>query len=349
MSTTDNNNEQQCGNSGEMTLNKEKCTSCEQSNVDNITEGINSIAMDDKSTCANCGKKGDDVNNVCNKCKQVKYCNASCKKKHRHKHKKQCEEYVRLAAEHAAELHDIELFKQPPPPEDCPICFLRLPMINMSWRYMTCCGKRLCCGCSYAPVYDNQGNEVDNNKCAFCRTPDPTSYEEMIECEKKRVDLDDPIAIFNLGMYHCDGINGFTQNYTKALELWHRAAELGYTKAYFNIGYAYCEGEGVEVDKKKALHYFELAAMGGSIVARRDLGNNEKTAGNMERASRHYIIAARSGCTESLNSIKKLYTNGHATKEDYMKALQSYQIYLGEIKSDQRDAAAAAQENCRYY
>ena len=59
------------------------------------------------SICANCGKEGSDVNNICNKCKQVKYCNASCKKKHRHKHKKECEEHIRLAAEQSAKLHDI--------------------------------------------------------------------------------------------------------------------------------------------------------------------------------------------------------------------------------------------------
>ena len=50
------------------------------------------------SVCANCGKEGS---NICNKCKQVKYCNAACKKKHRHKHKKECEDHIRLAAEHA--------------------------------------------------------------------------------------------------------------------------------------------------------------------------------------------------------------------------------------------------------
>ena len=92
--------------------------------------------------CANCGKEGDDVNNICNKCKQVKYCNASCKKKHKKKHKKECEEHIRLAAERAAELHDEKLFKQPPPTdEDCPICFERLPTLNTGRRYQSCCGK----------------------------------------------------------------------------------------------------------------------------------------------------------------------------------------------------------------
>jgi len=42
------------------------------------------------SVCANCGREGSDIDNVCNKCKSVKYCNAACKKKHRHKHKKEC-------------------------------------------------------------------------------------------------------------------------------------------------------------------------------------------------------------------------------------------------------------------
>ena len=45
----------------------------------------------------------------------------------------------------------------------------------------------------------------------------------------------------------------------------------------------------------------------------------------------------------------KKYSNGQATKDDYMRALQLYQTYLGEIKSDQRDKAVAADEKYRYY
>ena len=54
----------------------------------------------DSFICANCGKEGSDVTNTCNKCKSVKYCNAACKKKHRHKHKKACERYVAAARKH---------------------------------------------------------------------------------------------------------------------------------------------------------------------------------------------------------------------------------------------------------
>jgi len=160
----------------------------------------------DVSKCANCGKEGHEVNNKCNKCKQVMYCNAKCKKKHRHKHKKECEEHIRIAAERAAEIHDEKLFKQPPPEEDCPICFIRLPPLESEGsQYMSCCGKVICCGCAYAPVYDNQGNRVDEYKCPFCRTEMPSSRKEAVEREKKRVSLDDPIAIYNLGVYYFNG------------------------------------------------------------------------------------------------------------------------------------------------
>lgn len=68
----------------------------------------------------------------------------------------------------------------------------------------------------------------------------------------------------------------------------------------------------------------------------------------MERALKHHMIAARVGDTNSLKKIQKMYSNGHASKEDYTKALQSYQAYLMEIKSDQRDKAASG-KNYQYY
>ena len=78
-------------------------------------------------------------------------------------------------------ISDEELFKQPPPLEDCPICFLLLPVIGTGRKYQSCCGKRICSGCAHAPVYDNQGNEVDNKKCPFCRTPRAISDEESLD------------------------------------------------------------------------------------------------------------------------------------------------------------------------
>jgi len=329
----------------EISSNKKVCTDQKQN-----CALLNDMITSDNKTCANCGKEGSDVTNTCNKCKSVMYCNAVCKKKHRHRHKKDCEENLRLAAERAAELHDEALFKQPLPFEDCPICFLRMPSLNLTGkRYMPCCGKMICSGCAYAPVYDDQGNVVAGRKCPFCRTPAPTSDEETLERYEKRVEAGDYIAIYNQGNYYKDGIMGFPQDHKKALELWHRAAELGNANAYACIGYAYSNGQGVDVDKKKAVYYYELAAIAGNTTARHNLGALEQHAGNMDRALKHFMISVRNGYTGSLDAMRKLYSRGHVTKDDYTKALQAYQASLGGIKSVQRDKAAAYSDHFRYY
>ena len=280
------------------------------------------------STCANCGKEGSDVTNTCNKCKEVMYCNAACKKKHRHKHKKECERRV-------AELHDETLFKQPPPLDDCPICFLRMPMLTQVQVYMECCGKLICDGCIYAVALRD-----DNQLCPFCRAP--------VMIKEEKVELNDAIAIRNLGVFYDRGLYGLAQNRAKALEYWHRAAKLGSVNAYHNIGNAYYNGNGVEVDKKKANQYYELAAMSGDVSARYNLGVLEKQAGNVDRTLKHYMIAVEGGSKKSLENIKVLYTEGYVAKDDYAKALRSYQAYLDDIKSEQRDQAAA-DGRCQYY
>ena len=244
--------------------------------------------------------------------------------------------------------HD-KLFKQPPPKEDCPICFVRMPKVYTGYRYYPCCGKVICSGCVYAPVYDNQGNKVNNEKCPFCRTSRPDSYEESLEREKKRMEKNDAIAIHNTGVHYLEGRNGFPQDLTKAFEFWYRSAELGNAKAYSSIGNVIAGRVACEVDMKKAIYFWELAAMGGCEVARYNLGDYEEQAGSMDNALRHFIIAVGSGEGDSLKRIQKLYSDGHATKDDYTGALKVYQSYLSEIKNPQRDKAAAADDGYRYY
>jgi len=247
-------------------------------------------------------------------------------------------------------ISDEELFKQPPPLyDDCPICFERMPIIPTGSKYKSCCGTLICSGCIYAPVYDDQGNVIVEQVCAFCRAPFPSTLAEVTEREMKRMEVNDAQAIQNLGCNYREGACGFTQDYKKALELFHRAAELGCVKAYTNISNAYNHGEGVEVDIKKTVYYYKLAAMKGDVMARCNLGTIEEHVGNEDRALKHYLIAAKGGYSKSLKRIQILYLKGHATKEEYTRALRLYQEYLSEIKSDQRDKAAAAHERYRYY
>ena len=334
--TEDNNDNQLCGGGGghgsrEIISSKnDECISCEQNNVDNITEGIDSIAiLNDVSKCASCGKEGNsDDMNTCNKCKMVKYCNAACKKKHRKKHKKKCEERV-------AQLHDEQLFKEPPPREECPICMLPLPFMGQT-TFQSCCGKLICNGCM-CTILESEGKDL----CPFCRVPyAKITNDEHIKQTKNLIMSGNAEAYNKLANSYAHGIHGMPQNYRKANELLLKAGELGCAEAYHNLGVNYSGYRGAEVDMNKAKYYWELAAMGGQVVARHNLGCLEGHAGNNERAKKHFIIAARGGYKESLDMVKVGFMHGDVTKDEYANTLRAHQQRLDEMKSDARDKAA---------
>ena len=95
--------------------------------------------------------------------------------------------------------------------------------------------------------------------CPFCKTPRANSKEEEVERTKKLMKTGNAQAFYMLALHYAQGINGLPQDWAKANELYLKAGELGCAKAYFNLGNSYYNGRGVEVDKKKAKHYYELA------------------------------------------------------------------------------------------
>ena len=283
------------------------------------------MSSTDTSTtnCAACGKEGGNLN-TCNKCKTVKYCNAACKKKHRSKHKKACERKV-------GELHDQVLFREHPPTDDCPICFLPLPLDFSRMHFESCCGKTICSGCIYLM---NGGKDL----CAFCREPKPT-FEEVVQRTKRLIEANNADAFHQLAYYYHDGDYGMPQDMTKANELWLRAGELGCAVAYFKLGNSYQYGEGVEVDKKKAKYYWEPAAMDGSVNARHNLGCMEFEGGNYHRAYKHFILAAQAGYKMSLDQVKQGFMNDIVMKDEYANTLRAYEQRHNEMKSKVRDRA----------
>ena len=96
----------------------------------------------------------------------------------------------------------------------------------------------------------------------------------------------------------------------------------------------------MERDAKKEKYYFELAAMGGDVQSRHNLGAIEGNAGNMNRAVKHWMISAGAGNDDSLKEIRKCFLKGRAAKDDFEKALRAHKEASDEMKSDQREAAA---------
>ena len=283
---------------------------------------------DNITNCANCGKGEESSGDLkaCTACKLVKYCNRECQIAHRPLHKKACKK-------RAAELHEEALFKEHTPKE-CPICFL--PMVDDANQnaFRSCCGKRICNGCTYA-MEEEAGEEVE--LCPFCRTPAPTSDEEEIQRLNKLMKKDIADAYHAFAGACITGSLGLPRDRKKANELMLRAGELGCAESYYNLGICYMLGKGGEVDKKKGRHFFELAAMNGDVQARHNLAALEGQAGNITRAYKHFIIAAKSGDKQSLEPIKKGFMRGHVTKDEYANTLRAYQKIQDEMKSDTRD------------
>jgi hypothetical protein len=275
--------------------------------------------------------------NTCNRCKMAVYCNAVCKKKHKSKHKKKCDGRV-------AELHDEKLFRVPPPREDCPICFLPLPLQPDESSFKSCCGKIICDGCGYAMIIEDakRGKKKEElGICAFCRTLIPSSDEERLNLLTNLIEKGNAMAYYQFGGDFAHGTNGMQQDWVKANELWLKAGDLGCVEGYYQLGVLYHNGMGVEIDKMKAKRYYELAAMKGNVYARHQLGCVEGQAGNYQRASKHMIIAARAGFTQSLDQVKKVFRNGDVTKDEYASTLRAYHERQSEMKSEARDIAAA--------
>ena len=290
----------------------------------------------------------------------VNYCNADCQKNNWLKHKQACK--LR-----AAELHDEALFKDPPAKEECPICFLPMPrkiiscvslppatimsipiidfaianlglgpngreeLVNMSTEvYYSCCGKYICGGCVHS--FESSGND---RKCPFCNSDqDNKTDEERVEDIMKRVESNDPTSICLLAQHYHHGTAGLQQNHSKAVELYARAADLGSSKAHYNLG-AYYHERGYS--KKEKFHY-EAAAMAGDEVARFNLGCTEKQSGNLERAVKHCMIAASAGQHTSMHNLRTLFEQGLVSRDSIDLTLTAYNNSCAAMRSEARDA-----------
>jgi len=284
---------------------------------------------DTSSFCAACGvEECDDIKlKTCTACKSVRYCGVKCQKNHRPEHKRACKK-------RAAELRDELLFTQPESSHlgDCPICMIPLPLGAEKSIMMTCCGKVVCLGCDH-PNAKREMNPLDV-KCPFCRKPAPKMDEEMEENIMKRIEVNDPVAMREQGIeYYNKG------DYSNAFEYYTKAAKLGDIEAHYELAWCYGLGHGVEEDAKKEIHHLEEAAIGGHPIARYNLGLYKESNGRIERAIKHWIIAANLGHDASIKELKREYAGGAISKENFASSLRAHQAAADATKSPQREAA----------
>ncbi|KAK1733667.1 Sel1-like repeat family protein [Skeletonema marinoi] len=211
--------------------------------------------------------------------------------------------------------------------------------------------KVICDGCFHAN-YMREFEERLENRCPFCRKDLPKTYEECDKQKMKRVEANDPVAMYEVGF------NLFKKgNYSSAFGYWMKAAELGDAAAHYRLSCMYHNGDGVEKDGEKEMivekdcekevHHLEEAAIGGHPRARHNLGFHEYDNGNIERAVKHWIIAAAQGHDGSIKALMYEFRRGFVSKDDLAAALRAHQAAVDATKSPQREAAEAAQKKYR--
>jgi len=183
--------------------------------------------------------------------------------------------------------------------------------------------------------------ELKDQICPFCRMPPAGSAQKEVERVQALINKGDNAYAYNkLADYYSGRELGLPHDWAEANELYRKSGELGCARAYHCLGRSYADGRGFEVDRNKANHYWELAAMNGDAQARVELGMSEWDKGNYHRAFKHYMIAAKAGDEKALEGVKAGYMDGIVTKDEYASTLRAHHDRQKEIKSDERDKAA---------
>uniref|UniRef100_A0A7S2LHC7 RING-type domain-containing protein n=1 Tax=Skeletonema marinoi TaxID=267567 RepID=A0A7S2LHC7_9STRA len=219
---------------------------------------------------------------------------------------------------------------------DCPICLLPLRLDPAKSLFYSCCSKMICKGCDHANKIRQREEQLECT-CPFCRQKLPKSDEEVnTNFMNRAATNNDPVALRQVGMKHYrEG------DYDAAFKCHTKAVDLGDVGAKFHLAHLYMGGEGVEKDMKMGLHYYEEAAIAGHPRARYSRACYEMVDGRIDRAVKHWIIAANLGDDDSIQTLKGCYARGEVSKEEFAAALRAHYAAVDATKSPQREAAEA--------
>lgn len=182
-----------------------------------------------------------------------------------------------------------------------------------------------------APADDVAASEIKSTGSAI--TPSDKASEtlavSLIDELKDKAANGDVEAQLNLGYMYLYGINGVNIDYKQALSYYEAAAAQKSAVAYNNLGSLYFSGVGTDLDKEKALHFFEEAAKLGSNDAAVNLAIISLSSGAKNKTDDDYkkIFDLLNQAQKDNNIAKFLlgysYANGFRVEQNRVKAFQN--------------------------
>ena len=135
----------------------------------------------------------------------------------------------------------------------------------------------------------------------------------------------DPSAQLNLGYMYCKG-KRVAVDRKKAFKWFSKAAQQGYAEAQFSLGCRYDNGEGIVEDKKEAVKWYQKAAEQGHAKAQFNLGlmhyNGEGVVVDKEEALKWFRKAAYQGNAKAQVNLGLMYDKGERVAVDRAEALK---------------------------
>ena len=77
--------------------------------------------------------------------------------------------------------------------------------------------------------------------------------------------------------------------------------------------------------------------MAGLVGARCTLGSTEANSGNMDRAVKHWTIAASAGDYTAMQTLRTSFEKGHVSRESIDSTLAAYNSSCAKMRSEARD------------
>lgn len=119
----------------------------------------------------------------------------------------------------------------------------------------------------YIPQYDSETKDYEYPK-DYQNVTFPEIYDKAMPLLEKAADLGNSDALVDLADLYMFGNFSVKTNYTKAVELYHRAVKIkGNGHAYFMLGHSYATGlfGEIPVDQAKATLYYQFGMENGDI------------------------------------------------------------------------------------
>lgn len=121
-------------------------------------------------------------------------------------------------------------------------------------------------------------------------------YKKAIELLEKSAEQDCGYALYNLAVVFRDGLAEQTPDISKAIALFKKTGEQGYSKGYLELGKLYSDGESIPKDEAKAADYYKKASELGNVNADFSLGKmyvlGNGVKQNFEEADKHFELYA---------------------------------------------------------